>query len=707
VRITDFGLATALGDDATRAGEVAGTPVYMAPEQLDGRPLSIQSDLYALGLVLFELFTGRRFHDTGDIAELRARHQQQASGRLSTSGGVLDPAVSRVIERCLDPDPHRRPSSAIQVAAALPGGDPLAAALAAGETPSPQMVAAAGDRGGLSPRAAALLCAVFVASFAAFAVIQEGWSKPRLLGLSKSPDVLAARARDTLDQLGFPNRSVDHAGGFHLRPEEVAEATLHPGDDLRLALARRHPSPAYFWYREDLLPLRAPGLFAFGDPASPFPLLRSALPVTAHYPPRESGSLYVELAPDGRLECLDARIAEPNAATAAKGSDWASVFKLAGLDINAFGPAEPRPLPSGAADTRLAWTERAGQPGRHVEAASYRGQPVLFRVMSLKTPTPVDIAPAPVERGARALLWGLYPLLVVMVISAIAFMRRNLTLGRGDRAGATRLALLVGVATLLSAAFSAAWPSDGLVQTVMFGALSAAMFMAGSCWVFYLAIEPYARRQWPRTLTGWTRFIHGEWRDPLAGRELLIGAVIGMALLAIQRPIVGAAFSLGQIGRSGLELDAYGSVLGALSVGVNQIGSVVLGNLGWIVLLLLARRITRRDELALGIPIVIFAAVYTALATALSLPQYLLLFGFVVVHLAVRTVVYLRVGFLALVAQAYTVAVLSVMPLSFTSGNYFAGLAWLAVAVASAPALFGLYTSLAGQSVFFNAPEDR
>jgi len=74
---------------------------------------------------------------------------------------------------------------------------------------------------------------------------------------------------------------------------------------------------------------------------------------------------------------------------------------------------------------------------------------------------------------------------------------------------------------------------------------------------------------------------------------------------------------------------------------------------------------------------------------------------------AVRTVLYLRVGFLALVAHAFTVAVLSVMPLSFTSGSCFAGLAWLAVAVASAPALFGLYTSLAGQSVFFNAPEDR
>ena len=58
----------------------------------------------------------------------------------------LDPAVERVILRCLEKDPERRPPSALTVAASLPGGDPLAAALAAGETPSPELLVAAGER---------------------------------------------------------------------------------------------------------------------------------------------------------------------------------------------------------------------------------------------------------------------------------------------------------------------------------------------------------------------------------------------------------------------------------------------------------------------------------------------------------------------------------------------------------------------------------
>ena len=83
----------------------------------------------------------------------------------------IDPVVERVILRCLDVDPRNRPASALAVAAALPGGDPLAAALAAGDTPTPGMVAASGDTQGISVRAAGIWLALILVGLVAAVVL--------------------------------------------------------------------------------------------------------------------------------------------------------------------------------------------------------------------------------------------------------------------------------------------------------------------------------------------------------------------------------------------------------------------------------------------------------------------------------------------------------------------------------------------------------
>jgi len=143
--LADFGLAN-LTDQRRDTREVAGTPGYMAPEQLQGREVTTRTDVYALGLVLYEMFTGMR--------------ALTVDGALPASPSThipdLNPDIERVILRCLERDPTRRPPSAIAVAAGLAGGNPLAAAIAAGETPSPDMVAAAGAPGTLSPAVGAL-----------------------------------------------------------------------------------------------------------------------------------------------------------------------------------------------------------------------------------------------------------------------------------------------------------------------------------------------------------------------------------------------------------------------------------------------------------------------------------------------------------------------------------------------------------------------
>src|SRR5262249_1784315 len=138
----DFGLAAA-AEELSDADVRSGTPQYMAPEQLAGKEVTARSDLFALGLVLYELFTGKK--------AFAGIERDTPPSKPTSHVSTLDPAVERVILRCLEREPAARPRSAAEVLAGLPGGDPLAAAVAAGETPSPRLVADAGEIGLIRP----------------------------------------------------------------------------------------------------------------------------------------------------------------------------------------------------------------------------------------------------------------------------------------------------------------------------------------------------------------------------------------------------------------------------------------------------------------------------------------------------------------------------------------------------------------------------
>src|SRR5580765_1085365 len=108
VLITDFGLA-ALANQIQQAEVRNGTPAYMAPEQLAGKEVSARSDIYSLGLVLYEIFTGKQAFEASTLAELVRMHTETTPVSPSSLVKDLDPAVERVILRCLDPDPRNRP----------------------------------------------------------------------------------------------------------------------------------------------------------------------------------------------------------------------------------------------------------------------------------------------------------------------------------------------------------------------------------------------------------------------------------------------------------------------------------------------------------------------------------------------------------------------------------------------------------------------
>ena len=357
VLLTDFGLpgiAEELGDVRS------GTPAYMAPEQLAGKEVTVRSDIYALGLLLYEVFTGKRPFDGNSLAELMAAQQANTPISLTSVARDLDPAVERIITRCLDPDPSRRPRSALAVSAALPGNDPLAAALAAGETPSPEIVAAAGEDAGLKlavaiPLAAAVLIAIFV----------HGWVSARQSMLERvkpgmSPEVLRYHAKQIIRAAGYGERT-DWEQGFLWDRSYAGWAEKHDKSVKWFEVARGRAPVLRYWYRESDESLSG---ISFHDD-----LLTLGLTTPDDPPEITSGMIYVNLDPQGHLIEFRAMPAQKMDAPAGTAKvDWAPLFRAADIDPGALKPDAPLWNFLEAADTRVAWT--GNWPGSDRPAAS-------------------------------------------------------------------------------------------------------------------------------------------------------------------------------------------------------------------------------------------------------------------------------------------------------------------------------------------------
>ncbi len=129
VKILDFGLAKALplpgGEsgaltlDKTADGALLGTLPYMAPEQFAGRAADARSDLYSLGLVLYEMASGRHPFAARTAAALLVAVMHEIPASLTSMNPAVPPDLDRLVARCLEKDPSRRPSSASEVRASL------------------------------------------------------------------------------------------------------------------------------------------------------------------------------------------------------------------------------------------------------------------------------------------------------------------------------------------------------------------------------------------------------------------------------------------------------------------------------------------------------------------------------------------------------------------------------------------------------------
>ncbi len=687
VRLTDFGLATDI-ERAAREKEFAGTPAYMAPEQLVGEPLTPQTDLYALGLVFYELFTGERYHKDARRPDVDGRSGPSAS--RSAASSPLNLAIEKVIERCLERDPRRRPSSAVAVAAALPGGDPLAAALAAGETPSPQMVADAGEEGQLKPRVAVPLLAALLILLAPMTWLTGRTYYQSYVTFPHSPDVLNTKAQEMLGRLGYPEPPVDAAYGF---ANGSAYSTWQAEQDQSLdrwqALASANPPDVFFWHRTSPRNL-VPSNFITGGPGG-------GVVVTTNDPPRtRPGMTLLTLHPDGRLISLevlppdkeDAAPADP----AAPEPDWPLLFAEAGLDMDQFSPTEPEWLGRAYADTRAAWVgpgANASGAELRIEAAAYRGRPVYFELIAPWT-TPLASPSTGLTTSQTVNNVIGITLLLGIFGTGIGLAIRHARLGRADRRGAGRLAVAAGLVALVGEILgtdTASWLQA--IPTIV----SWACFVAVLVWTFYTAIEPYVRRRWPETLISWTRLLDGRWRDPRVGRDMLMGSFLGVAL-GLVGALTWVAYDWRRTPSAAPQFvaAAWSGPVEALGSQLQGLQSVTLSSLGFLLLLVMFRIVLRSERAA----VIGFAALIVGLGTIQGAdPVVDFLFGLPVI--VGMVLILTRLGLVALVSFLFVQGGPGGTIVSFSTPEFMTGAMVVTLASMLAPAVFGFFTSLGGR----------
>ena len=558
-RLMDFGLAASVGKVAL--SEVrSGTPLYMAPEQLAGKEVTVRSDLYALGLILYELFTGRRPFEGKSIVTLLAAREKNVPAPVSTLCPEVTPSVDSVITRCLSPDPARRPASAQAVAAALPYKDSLAAVMAAGNTPSPELIAASGDAKALRPVVAYGVAAAILGGLLGIYLLRA----PISVAPDQPPEVLANTGRALARQLGYTARPAHTASGF-------APAGTLPVPELG------------FWYRESDTPLQPAWIGnLWGVPGV----------VTPTDPPLEPGMRLLEMDRRGQLLRFAAAPQSPPPVNAQV--DWKALFASAGLDWSRFHQTPPARLPPVAADQVLRWTSPAPASGAvSVEGASWMGQAVYFHVRDTAREAAAD-------RPLLRLIAPVLVLILVCVVCAALFLaRRNLRRQRGDRKGASRVGgamfWICAVQWVLAATHSFSVHEAALASA----ALSWALAMGVLAYLCYVAIDPAVRRAYPDMLVSLQTVLTGGKRDALLGRDILFGLGMGVlisVLLNLRSP--GGPAKLDDY--SGLTLRSLAAIwMGDLRLGV----WVGLGMLALLSPLFGLRRKRRMRAGALGVVI--------------------------------------------------------------------------------------------------------
>jgi serine/threonine-protein kinase len=228
------------------------------------------------------------------------------------------------------------------------------------------------------------------------------------------------------------------------------------------------------------------------------------------------------------------------------------------------------------------------------------------------------------------------------------------------------------------------------------------LFQTGVVWTYYIAVEPFLRRRWPQVLMSWTRLLSGKFRDPLVGRDILIGCAAGIAFrcglllqgwltaLLARVQLAGATVSGGPDAQAGL--NAVIDVRMYLSRFFAWPGAAIELAFYFILVVFCIRIVLRRDWTAIVVPAVLFtlnnnmAIQNPWLVGPVVLANNLIMFG-----------VPVRFGLLSFFAAFSTLAFSTTSPMIFQAGTWYTGYDYASLTVVAAFTIYGFHTALGGR----------
>jgi len=406
----------------------------------------------------------------------------------------------------------------------------------------------------------------------------------------------------------------------------------------------------------------------------------------------------MRLDPAGRLlyfQAIPPEKEEYPQAAPAEAADWQPIFYAAGLNIADFHAATPFWISLASSDLRSAWdgTWPGTRRPLHVVAASFQTRYVYFMLSGPWT-TPSRM-PAALQnsREKASNIFGV-SFVTLLVAGAIWLAYRNYSRGKGDRRGAWRMAtaaFLLGIVLFL---LKAHLSSTDETLFLLLLAASTGLFIAAFLWTLYIALEPYVRSKWPQTIVSWSRLLSGKIRDPLVGRDILMGTLLGLVWVLVY--FVGYLLDI-RVGERPLlpSTEILEGTRAATSMWFGNILGGLLGVLIFFFVLVFLRVLVRNAWVSAALFVILFALPKILASSHRSIDGPIWILIYMIAAFAV-----VRFGLIVLATATFTANVLLNVPYTLDTSDWYAPASILVVLSFVALAVWSFFAALAGQKIF-------